>query len=155
MINMCFEYLLSHMSSNGLVFAIIHYINVSDSSIVPPVHTLKSGFCRFCDLISYSVFIFTSLNRTYYLFLSFVVETFTPSSPFVVRLIPIIIFHALNIIHPPRCLSKLAIYVSKTMLMILAATILIFLLANSLGVIMNILTLCDNNNKLSKFAPIF
>lgn len=133
---MCFEYLLSHMSSNGLVFAIIHNINVSDCSIVPPVHTLKSGFCgfviKFHPLCSYLPF-----------WTEFIIYFWVS------------LFHVLSNIHLPKCLSNSTIFISKTMSMILAAIILIFLLANSPGFIMNSLTLCDINIKISSFAPIF
>lgn len=70
------------------------------------------------------------------------------SIPFFVSLIPIIILHVLNILRLRKGLSQSNVHVSKTMSMILAAIIIIFLVANSPVIIFNILFLCDIQTQL-------
>lgn len=132
-------------------------------STVSPFHTLKYCTCRF--VLGFHPLWYRTFHRSYLplwrklihlsISQSFVVETFTASLPFALTLIHIIILHVLDIVYLREGLSKSTIFVSKTMSMILAAIIIIFLLANAPGVIMNILTLCDIKIRFSWLTQIF
>lgn len=148
---------LTQMSSNlhVLIIAIIRYIYVSK-----PFYSLTFSYTKVLCM-SIGVWVTSTMIAalyTFHLYLfeeklmsesqSVIVEIFMTSIPFFVSLIPIIILHVLNILRLRKGLSQSNVHVSKTMSMILAAIIIIFLVANSLVIIFNILFLCDIQTQL-------
>lgn len=142
---------LTHMSSNFhvLIIAIIRYIYVSK-----PFYSLTFQYSKVLYM-SLGVWITSILIAALYTFnvylydqnlmslsQSVVVEIFMTSLPFFVSLIPIIILHVLNIVSLRKGLSQSNNHVSKTMSMVLAAIIIIFIVANTPVFILNILVLC-------------
>lgn len=142
---------LTHMSSNFhvLIIAIIRYIYVSK-----PFYSLTFQYSKVLYM-SLGVWITSILIAALYTFnvylydqnlmslsQSVVVEIFMTSLPFFVLLIPIIILHVLNIVSLRKGLSQSNNHVSKTMSMVLAAIIIIFIVANTPVFILNILVLC-------------
>lgn len=77
------------------------------------------------------------------------------SIPFFVSLIPIIILHVLNILRLRKGLSQSNVHVSKTMSMILAAIIIIFVVANTPAIILNFLYLYAIQSQLFLFGQHF
>lgn len=142
---------LTHMSSNFhvLIIAIIRFIYVSK-----PFYSLTFQYSKVLYM-SLGVWITSILIAALYTFnvylyeqnlmslsQSVVVEIFMTSLPFFVSLIPIIILHVLNIVSLRKGLSQSNNHVSKTMSMVLAAIIIIFIVANTPVFILNILVLC-------------
>lgn len=142
---------LTYMSSNFhvLIIAIIRYIYVSK-----PFYSLTFQYSKVLYM-SLGVWITSILIAALYTFnvylydqnlmslsQSVVVEIFMTSLPFFVSLIPIIILHVLNIVSLRKGLSQSNNHVSKTMSMVLAAIIIIFIVANTPVFILNILVLC-------------
>lgn len=142
---------LTHMSSNFhvLIIAIIRYIYVSK-----PFYSLTFQYSKVLYM-SLGVWITSILIAALYTFnvylyeqnlmslsQSVAVEIFMTSLPFLVSLIPIIILHVLNIVSLRKGLSQSNNHVSKTMSMVLAAIIIIFIVANTPVFILNILVLC-------------
>lgn len=142
---------LTHMSSNFhvLIIAIIRYIYVSK-----PFYSLTFQYSKVLYM-SLGVWITSILIAALYTFnvylyeqnlmslsQSVAVEIFMTSLPFFVSLIPIIILHVLNIVSLRKGLSQSNNHVSKTMSMVLAAIIIIFIVANTPVFILNILVLC-------------
>lgn len=142
---------LTHMSSNFhvLIIAIIRYIYVSK-----PFYSLTFQYSKVLYM-SLGVWITSILIAALYTFnvylyeqnlmslsQSVVVEIFMTSLPFFVSLIPIIILHVLNVVSLRKGLSQSNNHVSKTMSMVLAAIIIIFIVANTPVFILNILVLC-------------
>lgn len=142
---------LTHMSSNFhvLIIAIICYIYVSK-----PFYSLTFQYSKVLYM-SLGVWITSILIAALYTFnvylyeqnlmslsQSVAVEIFMTSLPFFVSLIPIIILHVLNIVSLRKGLSQSNNHVSKTMSMVLAAIIIIFIVANTPVFILNILVLC-------------
>lgn len=142
---------LTHMSSNFhvLIIAIIRFIYVSK-----PFYSLTFQYSKVLYM-SLGVWITSILIAALYTFnvylyeqnlmslsQSVVVEIFMTSLPFFVSLIPIIILHVLNVVSLRKGLSQSNNHVSKTMSMVLAAIIIIFIVANTPVFILNILVLC-------------
>lgn len=142
---------LTHMSSNFhvLIIAIIRFIYVSK-----PFYSLTFQYSKVLYM-SLGVWITSILIAALYTFnvylyeqnlmslsQSVAVEIFMTSLPFFVSLIPIIILHVLNIVSLRKGLSQSNNHVSKTMSMVLAAIIIIFIVANTPVFILNILVLC-------------
>lgn len=131
---------LTHMSSNFhvLIIAIIRFIYVSK-----PFYSLTFQYSKVLYM-SLGVWITSILIAALYTFnvylyeqnlmslsQSVVVEIFMTSLPFFVSLIPIIILHVLNVVSLRKGLSQSNNHVSKTMSMVLAAIIIIFIVANT------------------------
>lgn len=142
---------LTHMSSNFhvLIIAIIRFIYVSK-----PFYSLTFQYSKVLYM-SLGVWITSILIAALYTFnvylyeqnlmslsQSVVVEIFMTSLPFFVSLIPIIILHVLNVVSLRKGLFQSNNHVSKTMSMVLAAIIIIFIVANTPVFILNILVLC-------------
>lgn len=155
---------LTQMSSNlhVLIIAIIRYIYVSK-----PFYSLTFPYSKVMWM-SFGVWVTSILIAalyTFHLYLfeqnfmsesqSVVVEIFMTSVPFFVSLIPIIILHVLNIVRLRKGLSQSNVHVSKTMLMILAAIIIIFLVANTPAIIFNLLYLYAIQTQLFWFGQNF
>lgn len=155
---------LTHMSSNFhvLIIAIIRYIYVSK-----PFYSLSFPYSKvlYMSLGVWITSIMIAALYAFHLYLleqnlmsmsqSVVVEIFVTSLPFSVSLIPIIILHVLNIVNLRRGLSQSNVHVSKTMSMILAAIIIIFLVANTPVIILNILYLCGIETHIDWLAQTF